>query len=65
MNTAPIIRAALQVAKEREATLDRLRDALAGYESGDADALPIVIECARELCGMDDEKGDRPAPRLV
>ena len=53
-----LIEAALQIAQERREIMVKLRAAL---ESGDG---ARALELARELCGVDYEKGNRTNSRV-
>ena len=53
-----LIDAALEISRERREILMKLREAL---DSGDESR---ALGLARQLCGLDDEKGNRTHPRL-
>ena len=57
-NMTALVEAALEISRERAAVLARLRAAL---EAGDDLA---ALDCARELCGLHEQKSNRTHPRV-
>jgi hypothetical protein len=52
-----VLEAALEIARERRETLERLKAALNARE------MSQIIKCARRLCGLD-EQSDRTDPNV-